>query len=140
MYQGLVGNSNKWDDSGTNSNDYAVDLAYDANGNITTLDRTAYEIAGTGGNPADNSMDEMTYQYERKPIFDRDTNRLRAVIDIGDNANSSGAFDDIEAGQVFNFMGDPDNDNYQYDEMGNLVEDKQEKIEDIEWAASADYV
>ncbi len=90
--------------------DYATSYSYDANGNLLTLNRNAYG--------AQLQMDKLTYQYYSG------TNKLKRVED--DFATPALA-DDIE-----NQTGDSEGNNYIYDGIGNLIDDKQENIE-IEW-------
>ena len=61
----------------------------------------------------------------------RNSNKLRAVTDAVTGTLSHG-FSDIQDGQVHD-AGTPSNNNYQYDEIGNLIEDKQEEIDEISW-------
>ena len=88
------------------SNDYEVsNITYDANGNIITLERTKNSVDG------DNNMDELSYNY------DPETNQLNYVddgitVDIPD-AN------DIEPQSP---------DNYDYNDIGQLIENRQEGL------------
>lgn len=125
MHNNLDMANNTWQTTGGATTDYKVDVSYDANGNILSLDRKAV-IPATG---SDNKMDEMTYFYATiSKGFAKNTNKLRAVRDAGDNSVTT-AFDDIKTGQDTS-MTDP---NYQYDEIGNLIKDKSEEIDNIEW-------
>lgn len=107
--------TNAWA-SGTATEDYKEEYAYDANGNIASLTRNAY-----GENKA---MDQFTYTYENKVNgYERNTNKLRHVTDaVGTNT-----WDDIE---------NQESDNYSYDEIGNLIKDNTEGILSISWTVS----
>jgi RHS repeat-associated protein len=98
------------------SSQYATSYNYDANGNILNLTRKD----DTG-----NDLDNLVYTYETKANgYQRNTNKLRSVDDaVMNSANTS----DIE---------DQSNDNYTYDAIGNLISDRSEEIENIEWSVS----
>ena len=86
---------------------------YDANGNILSLKR--YDLAGA-------KIDSLVYNYHNVANgYKQITNKLRSVDEL---ATATGRTDDIE---------DQDTDNYQYDEIGNLIKDDAEEIEKIEW-------
>lgn len=92
------------------SGDYNVfDITYDANGNIRTLNRNK----NTSGN--DNKMDQLSYVYNpNKP------NQLKRVDDAaGDVAGANDIGDQTGA------------ENYVYNEIGQLIENKEENIEYI---------
>jgi len=92
---------------------YNSTYTYDANGNLETLTRKAKNNAGNG-----EDMDNFAYHYVTG------TNRLDYVDE--DNLIVSASFsDDIDAGQVTG--------NYDYDEIGQLIEDVEEGISDIDW-------
>jgi RHS repeat-associated protein len=119
--------NNAWSATAPASADYAEDFTYDANGNILTLKRTGID-PGSGS----NAMDNLAYQYENIPSgYVKNTNKLKAVLDSGDNPDNT-AFDDIKAGHQHN-PAQPADDNYQYDEIGNLIQDKSEYLESITW-------
>ncbi|PCJ64359.1 MAG: hypothetical protein COA58_13475 [Bacteroidetes bacterium] len=96
---------NKWL-TGPASSDYQSSYTYDANGNILTLNRNAG--AGT-------SMDELTYNYIQN------TNQLEFV---NDNIGYALFSNDIDNQQP---------NNYRYDNIGNLIGDVSEEIEEIKW-------
>ena len=86
---------------------------YDANGNILSLKR--YDLAGA-------KIDSLVYNYHNIDAgYKLNTNKLRSVDEL---ATATGRTDDIE---------DQATDNYQYDEIGNLIKDDAEEIEKIEW-------
>src|SRR5690606_18357120 len=84
-------------------------ITYDLNGNIRTLNRTTKD----GGD-----MDILNYGYGEGT--DKHSNRLLKVTDTGDNANGfiDGANVDTE---------------YEYDENGNMIVDKNKGITSIEY-------
>ena len=89
------------------SNDYQVsNITYDANGNIQSLKRNKSTVAGN------NQMDDLTYQYKSdKP------NQLERVDDTVTRATNAS---DIK---------DQNGDNYEYNEIGQLVINHAENIE-----------
>jgi RHS repeat-associated protein len=93
--------------------DYRERISYDPNGNILTYDRH--------GDLARLSMDSLRYYYKTN------TNQLHKVTDDATDASSTdySKYNDIKQGQTDN--------NYQYDEIGNLVKDNSEGITDISW-------
>lgn len=100
--------------------DYDVTgITYDANGNILTLSRNAYDL---GNGFSDNGMDDFSYSYTSN------TNQLLAVDDNGDNLDPQGTFGDLRAGQGVT--------NYIYDKTGNLTQDLHEDIGSIDWLVS----
>ena len=99
------------------ANIYSTDYSYDANGNITHLERFGFR-------DVDTLMDDLHYHYYPN------TNQLRAVNDSAGTddyfSEALGGVEDINSGQ--------DTSNYAYDEIGNLISDKQEAIKNIEWS------
>lgn len=104
--------------------DYEETFNYDPNGNILIAQRTG------DGNTA---MDDFDYYYKRSgggtyqwtttmTVYGDETNQLDHVDDNpAYDANYGDDVDDQAAG------------NYTYDEIGNLIDDNQEFIDDIEW-------
>jgi RHS repeat-associated protein len=90
-------------------------FTYDANGNIKTQLRD-----GAGATLA---MDNLVYNY--KP----NTNQLNYVQDLNTNANNYA--DDIDDQKVS--VTNTGRNNYEYDEIGNLIYDRAEEIASIEW-------
>ncbi len=113
---------NNWK-SGSAIQDYSEDYQYDLNGNILRVKRNA---AGAEANSSGTGMDDLEYVYENiANEYKRETNKLRQVID---HQTGSSLTEDFKSGQS--------PDNYDYDEIGNLIADEQEKIENIEWTVS----
>ncbi|MFH6994548.1 thrombospondin type 3 repeat-containing protein [Flavobacterium sp. FlaQc-48] len=101
----------------TTANSYASNYSYDRNGNLKTLSASAPK------NGVITDMDQLTYNYNSG------TNQLRRVNDaIANNVFTNGAADDTSL--------DIDNqtaeENYEYDNIGQLTKDKQEGI-NIDW-------
>ena len=116
-------------------NSYTSDYSYDRNGNLQSLNRSVFD-----NNNANNGepipMDNLFYYY--KP----GTNKLLAVADDINTANNNAIIDyETDLKDQFEQLGiplgafDPDNENthnYVYDDIGQLIEDKSEKLR-IEW-------
>ncbi|MFB3389843.1 thrombospondin type 3 repeat-containing protein [Flavobacterium sp. LAR06] len=103
----------------TIANSYESNYSFDRNGNLKTLFRTAPK------NGVSTAMDQLTYAYNSG------TNQLRRVNDaIANGVFSNSATNPNDASL------DIDNqtaeENYQYDEIGQMIKDKQEGI-DIDW-------
>ncbi|MCB9262599.1 MAG: RHS repeat-associated core domain-containing protein [Flavobacteriales bacterium] len=108
-----------WDDINVTTNhwrqpssgplqDYACNYTYDANGNIMTLSRNGTTAVNT-------QMDNFIYHYFPG------TNKLEYVSDMVNSSNYTNDIDDQLPG------------NYLYDEIGNLISDQAEGIDNIEW-------
>ncbi|UII30389.1 hypothetical protein LVD17_19035 [Fulvivirga ulvae] len=89
---------------------YNVGFTYDANGNLKTLERNAYERNGLT-----RKMDALTYAY-----YDG-TNKLKRVADGIPSTNWDEDIDDQPA------------NNYEYDEIGNLTADLASGVTNIDW-------
>gem|GEM_PF-2152702 len=127
-YSGLQ-NNNTW--TPVASDDYKERVTYDANGNILTYLRNgATSVDGL-------AMDSLTYQYGRNSSGQLINNRLRYVHDrVADNAYT----EDIDSQTPLTLsqvqaekLDAQTTDNYQYDEIGNLIKDTKEGITAIEW-------
>ena len=95
------------------ASNYSTEYQYDENGNLTSLLRKA----GASG-----AIDELSYVYD-DPVNGGFNNRLTQVQDT--------------EGQVLPV--DLDNqspNNYEYDEIGQLIKDDAEKIASINWTAN----
>jgi len=117
--------TNQWQNNSiTNPQAYATNYTYDAMGNILTQKRN-----GGGGSP--ESLDDLTYNYHTNGDG-LISNRLYSVNDAVSSSNYEDDIDD---------QGTYDNthstietaNNYGYDELGNLVRDDAEEIEEIVW-------
>ncbi len=97
-------------DQATLTTDYQVRLDYDANGNITNLERNGY--IGSGN----LAMDDLSYNYYAG------TNRLQRVDDAVSAGNYTTDVDDQTT-----------TNNYTYDATGNLISDVAEEIASITW-------
>ncbi|EJF51999.1 RHS repeat-associated core domain protein, partial [Saprospira grandis DSM 2844] len=122
-----------WKDGSVASNTtaYGSSYSYDANGNILSLSRYA------GG----NQIDDLSYHY----IYDVDPAQLPEVSSqaIGQLYNNQLQYvtDGVGASTVGDLTSQPGQDgavalysqNYVYDEIGNLVRDSSEQMEEIVW-------
>jgi hypothetical protein len=111
VYNGL--NVNNGTFTPVSVNDYRERVSYDPNGNILTYDRH--------GDAARLSMDSLKYLYTAS------TNRLHKVTDAAADAapGDYSKYNDIKQGQADN--------NYGYDEIGNLIADNAESITNVTW-------
>lgn len=111
MFTGLNVNSGTF--TPISVNDYRERISYDPNGNILTYDRH--------GDAARLAMDSLKYFYTTN------TNRLHKVTDAATDAApvDYNKYNDIKQGQA--------DDNYQYDDIGNLVADNAESITNVTW-------
>lgn len=117
--------TNQWQfNSITNPQAYATDYTYDAMGNILTQKRN-----GGGGSP--ENLDDLTYNYHTNGDG-LISNRLYMVDDAVSSGNYS---DDIDDQGTFDNTHSTieTSNNYGYDELGNLVRDDAEEIEEIVW-------
>ncbi|GEP94445.1 hypothetical protein CCY01nite_07050 [Chitinophaga cymbidii] len=94
------------------TNDYKENIDYDGNGNILKYVRSSADGA---------LMDTLSYFYPRNAASRLVNNRLRHVKDY---VSTPAITSDIET-QV--------DDNYLYDNIGNLIRDSKESITKIEW-------
>ncbi|MBK7376819.1 MAG: RHS repeat-associated core domain-containing protein [Chitinophagaceae bacterium] len=97
--------------------DFSLDsLTYDANGNILTMRQKGLKI---NESPV---IDRMNYTYMNSGV----SNRLLSVTEgggIGSTDNKLGDFTDINTS----------NDDYSYDANGNMISDKNKKIDSIKY-------
>jgi RHS repeat-associated protein len=108
--------------SGSNMIDtYREQISYDANGNILSYNRMGREpeVPLCDNNPRE--MDDMSYEYNRDGNGRLINNRLRKVADNIDQNNFTIDIDD------------QNDDNYTYDNIGNLITDQAEGIDRINW-------
>ncbi|MFD2561232.1 DUF6443 domain-containing protein [Aquimarina rubra] len=110
-----------YDDKGAKN--YSSKYAYDRNGNLDTLIRNTIDKKGRI-----KLMDQLTYDY--KNIIDPSTGEEKRSnqLDFVDDAISGSPFKDFKKGQKAG--------NYTYDEIGQLIRDKQEGLT-IAWRNDA---
>jgi YD repeat-containing protein len=99
----------------TATDEYKESVQYDPNGNILNYFRNGTTATDNGGS-GDLSMDDLTYIYKNS-----ESNRLDHVSDA---ASATSYTEDIKD-QVRN--------NYEYDNIGNLIKDNQGDINNIQW-------
>ena len=101
---------------------YRNTFTYDANGNIQIQVRRD----SVGG-----LMDSLSYKYQRKSNGKLVRNRL---YNVNDYVTGVPAYlNDITDQGLFDTTNINSNNNYGYDEIGNLVRDNAEQIQNIEW-------
>ena len=121
-YQNMDVVNNAWDNSGSTYNGmYHNTFVYDANGNIEQQLRKD----GNG-----TVIDDLTYHYAQLN-GDRSQNRLYHVND--NQINVSLYHDDLDDMGAFTASAINSANNYRYDEIGQLIHDEQEEIEEIIW-------
>ena len=115
----------------TATEDFATQYGYDANGNLLSLKRNGFAKPNSStpeAQASDRRMDELDYRYDtlRGRIIN---NKLRGVSDavLGDIYTE-------DLSTQAEYM-PPGLGNYEYDAIGNLVKDRQERL-DISWTAS----
>lgn len=104
--------------------DFMCNYSYDANGNITQLQRNGHSLI----DPNEDLMDVFTYHYEYQQGVGElyENNKLNHVSEL--NSAYEDNYDQDLDGQIL--------DNYSYDAIGQLVGDATEGIDWIEWSAS----
>ena len=108
--------NNSWKTTGlTGLNQYSESFSYDGNGNILKATRKG-NLTG-----AAMAMDNFEYQYSKNGLR-LQNNKLNYVTDLA--INSGNYVDDVD---------NQNSNNYNYDEIGNLIKDEAEEIENIEW-------
>ncbi len=120
--------SNQWQTGSGSPVDYLENFTYDAMGNIKHVNR--WGNAGV-------QMDNMDYKYNTGITGNLISNKLYAVDEQIADANYSDDIDDQvrtpnspwnnKTGEVNKY------NNYRYDELGNLMRDSAEGIQNIEW-------
>lgn len=121
-YQNLDGSTNTWQGSGQAYNGmYHNAFTYDANGNIE------HQVRKDGSGTV---IDDLTYHYAQQG-GNRSQNRLYHVND--NQSNLALYHDDIDDMGAFSSSSINASNNYRYDEIGQLIHDEQEEIEEIQW-------
>ena len=130
VFTGLSNNTNTFVPA-SNPN-YKERITYDPNGNIRTYQRNGTTL--TGGL---QTMDDLTYQYEKDAAGNILSNKLRYVHDQVADANYIEDINNqttLTLTQVQNERSAAiSSDNYQYDAIGNLIKDTKEDINNIIW-------
>ncbi len=129
-----LNSSNLWSNTG-GGQPYENSYTYDANGNIETLLR----------NKADGvPIDDLTYKYDidnSSGVSRKRSNKLYSVKDSKGVVLSSplsqdiGDLGDMDPYDPANPAAFKANNNFYYDEIGNLIQDKSSGIVDIKWNA-----
>ncbi len=120
-FQNLKVSTNEWEQGSTYNGLYHNAFKYDANGNI--LGQLRADGAGT-------IIDSLTYKYAKHTNQRTKANRLYHVNDkvsvsaFTDDIDDQGAFDNLDPNDGSN--------NYMYDSIGNLIQDRKEGIKKIE--------
>jgi YD repeat-containing protein len=99
---------------GSTADAFKEAITYDGNGNILTYERNGSIVRGT-------TMDKLSYGYARDAAGNLLHNRLLQVKDAVDNPQYT---EDLKS------QGD---NNYIYDNIGNLVYDREGGISKVEW-------
>lgn len=129
------GHYRAWDGAGWNTeySFYSVsNLAYDANGNIKSLLRRGMLTGSLDDKTASRTYgitDDLTYSYDKDGDGISDGNRLLGVNDVA-VAGTAAPNDFEDNGQKYTPGGSAE---YQYDENGNLILDKNKGITGIDY-------
>jgi RHS repeat-associated protein len=92
---------------------YKERIAYDGNGNILKYLRNGYQ--------GKESMDSLSYKYNRDVAGSLKNNKLRHIRDA------------VSDGQYTEDIDSQADDNYSYDPIGNLIKDTKDSIDNITW-------
>jgi RHS repeat-associated protein len=120
-YQSGIDANYSYSNASGNSDDYYTEYSYDRNGNLITLERHAHEL----------QMDNLHYWYLDEsgtpfnPTTSIPTDATNRLAYVTDNGTGTGSYTtDLET---------QSSGNYDYDEIGQLIQDNSEEIETIEW-------
>jgi hypothetical protein len=123
--------------SSVEASGYTSEYSYDKNGNLEKLKRTAW--SGDATNP-EKPMDDFTYHYATDGNGKKLNNKLLVVGDAQGKQFDEDLDDQlqqlIDLGFTTYNANDESTHNYQYDAIGQLVTDKTEEIEEIEWTVT----
>lgn len=132
----LMGQTNNYSESQfISTQDYLSTYSYDLNGNIKSLQRNGYAAEAL-------DMDQFTYFYPDKwdpnynngaGKFRRVNNQLRGVTDVISYTSNYDVDVDDDGQAYTQDIANVTNDNFIYDHIGNLVQNKSECIANIEW-------
>ncbi|MEI7596700.1 MAG: RHS repeat-associated core domain-containing protein [Bacteroidota bacterium] len=122
--------SNSWNPVGGN-NSYNTNYTYDRNGNIITLNRN--------GSTNNSEIDKLKYKYympDNVTTYDPSdettfTNGSGLLMEVTNKLASVSDESTITGGT--DIQNQTNINNYSYDEIGNLISDKSEQIDRIEW-------
>lgn len=121
--------NNVWLNNAAYDGAYESHYTYDANGNILTLTRN--------GGPANTDMDNFSYQYDWIDPMDHSKGKhSNKLYHVNDDVTFTGNYAvDVDDQGAFTSGHSTINtaNNYEYDEIGNLVRDDAEEIEEIIW-------
>jgi RHS repeat-associated protein len=124
-YKNIDTTNNTWQNTNASKGLYRNTFTYDANGNIQMQVRRD----SVGG-----LMDSLSYKYQRKSNGKLVRNRL---YNVNDYVTGTPAYlNDITDQGLFDTTNINSTNNYGYDEIGNLVRDNAEQIQNIEWTLS----
>lgn len=105
----------------------SAQYSYDPNGNLLSLNRIGNNI----------EMDNLSYNYD---LYTPNVGKRNRLLQVEDDSILSANFTTDIDDQLANFdstqTGNPAFNNYRYDEIGNLISDKAEGIDLIEWMVS----
>ena len=110
---------------GIRNSDYAVNVAYDANGNIVSLQRNGRFLLNQVGGELGlgtgiNQLDDLRYTYNgNDPLLPKSNNQLMAVSDVSSELPAQGDFEGSAS--------------YSYDANGRLSQDLHSNIRSIQW-------
>jgi hypothetical protein len=99
-----------------NAPNYSSSYTYDRNGNLKTLSRAA---------DAGQEMDALQYTYKTKTATNGTPYKTNQLDYVNDTVGDIG----------LNDLGTQTSGNYQYDAIGQLISDREENIDLIEWRA-----
>jgi len=121
-FQNLDVTTNTWKQGAIYAGLYHNTFQYDANGNILGQLRAD----GTG-----QIIDSLTYNYAKDANGRIKQNRL---YQVNDQVSATVFSDDIDKqGAFYSLNANDGTNNYMYDSIGNLIQDRQEQIMRIDW-------
>ena len=97
---------------------FATSYTYDADGNLKTLTRNSGLLTNENGEQYIAQIDNLSYDYQQG-AGDKAVHHNRLQV-VGDGGSATEGFTNGTS-------------SYSYDAIGNLIEDKGEKIDNIDW-------